>query len=144
MCKNLYPILIVPVLGLLAGCLFIAPDLPKSQPGKALLVMGFSTELTESYEGGILYSGFVATRLDGQELKPALRKSQLQVIEPGPHRLSGNCYWRLRATMAFQDDLMEPGTLEWTAKAGVIYTVGSQIDEYKLRCEVSTVEKAWE
>jgi hypothetical protein len=141
--KQLYSVFIVLVLSLLVGCLVLSPALPTPQPGKALLVMGFSTDLGGPYEGGTLYSGFVANQLDKQELIPVLKGGQLRVIEPGLHRLSGNCYWRLRGAMDLQDDLMEPGVVEWTAKPGVVYTVSSKIDEYKIKCDLSLVEETW-
>jgi hypothetical protein len=141
--KQLYLVFIVSALSLLVGCHSFSPALPTSQPGKALLVMGFSTDLGEPYEGGTLYSGFVANQLDKQELIPVLKSGQLRVIEPGLHQLSGNCYWRLRGPMDFQNDLTEPGVLEWEAIPGVVYTVSSKIDEYKIRCDLSLFEKAW-
>lgn len=132
------------ILPLLNACALTAPTLPPVQPGKALLVMGFTTNMVEPYQGGSLYSGFSATLLDGNVIEPPLNKGQYLVIEPGLHHLSGLCFWQLRGTMSSEDDLLEAGALHWRAQAGRLYTVGSEIDDYKIKCGLWLSDDSWE
>ena len=137
-------ILVAVLMTVLTACLFTPPTLPPPEADRALLVMGFSTRLSVPYEGGQLYSGFTATHLDGEPIDPPLGKGQYRVLTPGLHKLAGQCYWRLRGRMAFSDDLLEPGTLEWQAEPGRSYTLASEIDEYKFHCALSLYDKPWQ
>lgn len=59
-------------------------SLPPVEPDKALLVMGFSTELAAPYEGAILYSGFSATQLDDTPLSPPFNQRAVSGDHCGP------------------------------------------------------------
>ncbi len=104
-----------------------------------MIVLGFTTDSAEPYEGGTLYTGFILSQLDGKPIEP-LTQYQSIMIEPGEHKLGGECYWRLRGTLDFEDDFTEPGSLTLTTLPDTVYTIQSDIDEYKHRCRLRVIE----
>ncbi|NMH67133.1 hypothetical protein [Shewanella salipaludis] len=124
-------------LGLLACA--AGPQLPKLN-GKAAIVLGYSTEDSSLYEGGMLYTGLSIDELDGNPITP-LGKYDFLMLEPGDHRLGGHCYWRLRSVFAFEPDWREPATLALHLEADRIYTLHVSVDEYKFRCNLSALEE---
>ena len=115
----------------------VLPDLK----GNAAIVLGFTTNSAQPYEGGTLYTGFHLTRLDGQPTQTLSRYDYI-IMEPGEHRVQGECYWQLRGVMRLDDDLLEAGELVMITRPDHIYTLQSDIDEYKSQCTLSVIEKA--
>lgn len=117
------------------------PQLPSDLQGQAVIVLGFTTLSAEPYEGGTLYTGFTLDTLDGQPVGP-LSRYQYKLVAPGQHRIEGSCYWQLRGTLRFEDDLQERGSLVLDTRPDVVYTIQSDIDEYKNQCRLNAVERA--
>lgn len=118
------------------------PPLPEALQGQSLIVLGFTTNHAEPYQGGTLYKGFVMEALDGAPAGP-LSRDQYLLVAPGEHRISGHCYWRLRGVLSFdEDDFTEPGTLTLITRPDTRYTIQSDIDEYKYQCRLTVVETA--
>ena len=130
----------VTLMGLL-GC-NATPVVPQELAGQSLIVLGFSTQSAQPYEGGTLYTGFRMEQLDGEAIAP-LTRSQSILVAPGHHRLTGQCYWRLRGVLDFkQDDFTEQGALSLTTRPDTIYTIQSDIDEYKFQCTLTVIQRA--
>lgn len=104
--------------------------------GQSLLVAGFTAELGVPYEGGMLYSGFMIDAIDEKPLTVSLRRYDIKVLAPGPHTVSGRCYWRLRGVFPSEPDIDAPFVVELLAEPDTVYTVLSEIDEYKRECRV--------
>ena len=116
------------------------PTLPDDLQGQAAIVLGFNTESVEPYDGGTLYTGFWLESINGTPIEPVGRYA-VTFVAPGPTTLAGHCYWRLRGNLRFEDDLWEPGELTLTAEPNQVYTVQSNIDEYKSRCTLTVVTR---
>ena len=133
-------ILITTGLLLISGCT-TGPQLPPDLGGQSAIVLGFTTNSAGPYEGGTLYTGFILDTLDGTPITP-LTQYQYRLVTPGEHQLEGTCYWRLRGNLRLEDDIMERGSLVLTTQPDVVYTIQSDIDEYKNQCRLNVVERA--
>lgn len=133
-------ILLIPGLLMISGCA-TGPQLPSDLGGQSAIVLGFTTRSAIPYEGGTLYTGFTLDTLDGTPIIP-LTQYQYRLVKPGEHRLEGTCYWRLRGNLKFEDDLLERGSLVLNTRPDVVYTIQSDIDEYKNQCRLNAVERA--
>lgn len=123
----------------LFGCQ-TGPNVPNDIGDQSVIIMGFTTHSAQPYEGGTLYTGFIADKLDGRDIK-ALTQSQFVLVTPGEHRLEGRCYWKLRGSLQFEDDFTEPGQLTLKTHPNTVYTIQSDIDEYKHQCKLRVVER---
>lgn len=131
--------LLIPGLLLISSCA-TGPQLPADLAGQSAIVLGFTTSSASPYEGGTLYTGFTLDTLDGTPI-PLLSRYQYRLVAPGEHRLEGTCYWRLRGNLRFEDDILERGSLLLTTRPDVVYTIQSDIDEYKNQCRLNAVER---
>ncbi|MBA55438.1 MAG: hypothetical protein CMK89_13365 [Pseudomonadales bacterium] len=129
----------VSLVGLIACA--TGPQLPPNLAGQSAIVLGFTTSSAMPYEGGTLYTGFTLDTLDGTAITPLSRYEYL-LVAPGVHQLEGTCYWRLRGNLRFEDDILERGSLVLTTQPDVVYTIQSDIDEYKNQCRLNVVERA--
>lgn len=118
----------------------LGPTLPQSLNDKALVVLGFSADEAIPYDSGMLYTGLRITKIDGQSVGPSsMQKYDYRLLEPGKHILEGYCYWKLRSALRLEDDLQESAYIELETEPNTRYTLQSEIDEYKNRCEVRVV-----
>lgn len=121
----------------LGGC---AHDtgIPTDLDGQSLIIMGYRADKAEPYEGGMLYTGHRIDTLDGQLIgPPPMAKGDFTLVAPGKHTLEGYCFWQLRGVFHGVDDLQERGQLIITTLPNHIYTIQSDIDEYKVHCDLS-------
>lgn len=123
----------------LIGCATY-PELPPLQ-GQAAIVLGYSTEQARPYEGGTLYTGFHLKQVDDMDIEP-LTQYSVYLLAPGEHRLRGDCYWQWRGLNRQEDDFSEPGELTLLARADHVYTLQSDLDEYKHQCRLTVIERA--
>ncbi len=128
---------------MLGGCQ-TSPNFPDDLNGKTAVVMGYSTDLAEPYEGGTLYTGMWIDKINGEELATPLKHYDIHILEPAHYQFDGTCFWRLRGNMRLEDDLYEPATYAIEMKADTFYILGVEIDEYKIVCDVSHVERMTE
>ena len=125
----------------LLGACALGPTLPENLNGQSIVVLGFTADEAIPYDGGTLYTGLRISKIDGKPVGlPSLKKYDYRILPPGKHLLEGYCYWQLRSIHRFEDDLQEPAVIELETRPNTRYTLQSEIDEYKNRCEVSIVE----
>lgn len=109
--------------------------------GQSIIVMGYSAEMAVPYQGGMLHTGHVIDTVNGHRLDPPfLLKGDSLMLPPGEHLLEGVCFWQLRGTFNFPDDLQERGQLLLVTRPNHRYTIQSTIDEYKARCDLRFLE----
>lgn len=128
------------VLLLLCGCVS-GVQLPSDLQGKVALVMGYSTDWVEGDRGGNVYTGMTIDSINGEALSAPLNLYDYQLLPPGEIRVQGHCWWRLRGTLAMEDDLLEPVDYRFVAKSDHVYTLSLQMDDYKAKCQVDVFEQ---
>lgn len=116
-------------------------SVPKELNGQSLIIMGYRADKGVPYEGGMLYTGHRIDTLDGKLIgPPSMAKGDFMLVDPGEHTLEGYCYWQLRGVFHGVDDLQERGQLTIKALPNHVYTIQSDIDEYKVKCDLWAFE----